>query len=303
MERLILSHEVISTLNTDQLMRLIDALGTDELRYVVAFRHWVSFLPSRWRQNCRRRDAQPLQTFLARLDAMPPETHPFDFAAIPERVREAGIHDLRLLSWEQDSSSGDGLLGTLWQVCEASSGGVRPAQHGLAKLLSGAGGSNASSKDGPEDIYRLFNHLKAMRTGVTPDGLFDVLRGEGSNPGFFDQSALVDLALRRDRALRNDLSALVRRHTETVTLDPDHFAGLTARLDASTRDITGRKSYFGDHVRARRVAASTLTGEDLPADLAARMWQALESARNGAAIHHAFRARMIRWRNRLLQNL
>lgn len=301
MERLVLSHEVISTFSAEELSRLLDALGPGEVRYVAAFRHWVSFLPSRWKQSCRRRDGQSFQRFLARLDAMEPDAHPFDFAAIPARARAAGIEDLRLLSWEGDGAGPDGLLGPLWRACGLPETGMTPEPRGLARLVLGRGGANRSEEDGIEDRIRLFNALRARREGRPEDGLFDVLCRTGPDPAFFDQADTVARLLSRDAGLRRDLDAFLAPHTATVTLEPERFAPLAARLDAESRPCTGRDRFFGD-IRPRSLRSADVGTDDLPGALARRMEQALARAAHSQDSRRAWRGRLIRMRDRLLRH-
>ena len=301
MARLVLSHEVISTLSADALSALLSALGGTEFRYVVAFRHWTSFLPSRWRQNCKRRDAQSFQRFLARLDACPPEAHPFDFAAIPETARAAGITDLRLLSWEDDGEAAQGLLGPLWRACGLAGAGLPEAPGWLARLLAGRGGDNRAGARGAADRVRLFNHLRARHERLAPDALFDRLCGAGPEPDFFDQADLVARALARDARLRRDLDAVLEPCTGEVVLTPDRFARLAARLDAASQAVTGRARFFSAP-RPVRLRAAGLEADALPADLARRMWTALRAAAPAQARHEARRARLLRLRERVLRH-
>lgn len=301
MARLVLSHEVISALPAEALSALLAALGGSDVRYVVAFRHWTSFLPSRWRQSCKRRDAQSFQRFLARLDACEPETHPFDFAAIPARARAAGITDLRMLSWEDDAEGAHGLLHPLWRACGLSDAGLPEAPRGLARLLAGRGGGNRADARGLADRVRLFNHLRAGHAGLAPDALFDRLCGTGPEPVFFDQAEVAARALARDARLRRDLDELLEPCTAEVTLSPDRFDRLAARLDAESRPVTGRARFFGAP-RPARIRAAAIEGDALPADLARRMRAALQAAAPAQARLEARRARLLRLRERLLRH-
>ena len=300
MARLVLSHEVISTLSAEALSALLAALGGTEFRYVVAFRHWSSFLPSRWRQSCKRRDAQSFQRFLARLDAWPAEAHPFDFAAIPARARAVGITDLRLLSWEDDSEGAQGLLHPLWRACDLAGAGLPGVPGGLARLLAGRGGDNRAGARKGEDRVRLFNHLRARHAGLPDDALFDRLCGVGPEPDFFDQADVVARALARNARLRRDLDAALAPSTEEVTLTPDRFALLAARLDAASHADTGRARFFCAP-RPARLRTAAIEGDALPADLAGRMWAALRAAAPAQARFEARRARLLRLRERLLR--
>lgn len=61
---LVLSGEVISTLRQDQMDRLSQSLAGHELHFVYCFRHWSTYLPSRWAQYCSRRDSMTLDEYI-----------------------------------------------------------------------------------------------------------------------------------------------------------------------------------------------------------------------------------------------
>jgi hypothetical protein len=300
MARLVLSHEVISVLSTDELEVLMSALDGTDFRYVVAFRHWTSFLPSRWRQNCRRRDAQSFRRFMSWFDACHPDKNPFDFASIPMRARAAGITDLRLLSWDDDGEGALGLLHPLWRACDLEEAGLPATPNGLSRLLAGRGGANRSGAPEIEDRVRLFNFLRARDAGLAENALFDRLCGIGPEPDFFDQGEVVERALKNDPALWREIDAKLSSASEEVTLVPEQFEVLARRLDAVTMSETGRQSFFSDP-RPVRVRSSAIEGDALPVELISRMRRAVQAAAPRQARYEAGRARVLRLRERLLR--
>ena len=296
--RLVLSHEVISVLGPEELKRLIAALGPGELCYVVAFRHWVSFLPSRWRQNCRRRDAQGLPEFLDRLAAMPAGAHPFDFSRVIATARAAGIADIRVLSWEGARGNG-GIVAPLWQACDLPERAAADRPGALVRTLLRGMRANRSDDAGREDVYRLFNHLRAVDAGMPENALFDVLCHAGPAPVFFDQADRVDLALRRDRGLARDIDAFLAAEQVTVRLDPAAFAPLAGRLEAAAAPFLVQGDTVFSEPRPRGEEVSAARGADLPASLRTRMRAALAQAEPRARARGALRARLLRLRDRI----
>lgn len=57
-EQVLLSAESVSLLSTEQIQKVLQAFPDVDFKFVLCFRHWKSFLPSRWAQNCRARDSQ-----------------------------------------------------------------------------------------------------------------------------------------------------------------------------------------------------------------------------------------------------
>ena len=61
----------------------------DEDPFVVSFRHWVDYLPSRYAQNCMRRDSQTFDEYLAALQSC--EGHPdLRFDLVLDRMLATG---------------------------------------------------------------------------------------------------------------------------------------------------------------------------------------------------------------------
>ena len=64
---LVLSAEGVCSLDLPHLRALGSAFDGLDLTFVVFVRHLSTFLPSRWAQDCRRRDSQDLPTYLRRV--------------------------------------------------------------------------------------------------------------------------------------------------------------------------------------------------------------------------------------------
>lgn len=171
-ERVIVSQEAISLLDPNQLRRLREALeagGATSFSYVVAIRHWCGFLPSRWRQNCRRRDAQPFGRFLHDLRKDAARRVDAGFDIVLENAARAGFEDVRVISYEAAARSGDrGVIAALAAAC----GVPAPPEEAVERSLR----ANASSGDEEMDMLRLFNGVRSEMEGRPSDPLFAAVR-------------------------------------------------------------------------------------------------------------------------------
>ena len=97
---LLLSGEAVSALSQSQFNRLTACFDGWPVEYVFCFRHWSSYLPSRWIQNCLRRDSQTFEEYL--LIAVDPALNHFDarFDLILTRAAESGAAAVRAVSWD-----------------------------------------------------------------------------------------------------------------------------------------------------------------------------------------------------------
>ncbi|CAB4932453.1 unannotated protein [freshwater metagenome] len=59
-ETLVLSSEAVFCMADEELHALTALIGRDRLTFVMTVRHLSTFLPSRWAQDCRRRDSHSL---------------------------------------------------------------------------------------------------------------------------------------------------------------------------------------------------------------------------------------------------
>ena len=79
---LFLSLESVSLLSADQFHQISGLFAQDDLEFLFVFRNWHTYWPSRWAQNCSRRDTQGFAGYLdmiSRPDLAHPDLH-FDLA-------------------------------------------------------------------------------------------------------------------------------------------------------------------------------------------------------------------------------
>lgn len=162
--KLVLSAEALTTFPPEALRTVAGCFGDCDLSFVFAFRHWAGYLPSRWAQYCRRRDAQSFPVYLDKVVASQHVDHRFDL--ILDRATEVAGGKVKAISFD-------------WAV--ARHGSVVPAllaEMGIddpATLAAGASQQWVHRNADPElaEITRLVNGALSARFGVAPDELFD----------------------------------------------------------------------------------------------------------------------------------
>lgn len=162
--KLVLSAEALTIFPAEALRKVADCFRDCDLTFVFAFRHWAGYLPSRWAQYSRRRDAQSFPAFLDKVLAGQHVDHRFDL--VLDRATEVAGGKVKAISFD-------------WAV--ARHGSVVPAllaETGIddpAMLTAGADHQWAHRNADPElaEITRLVNGALSACFGVAPDELFD----------------------------------------------------------------------------------------------------------------------------------
>lgn len=97
---LLFSGEAVSALSYSQFKKLTACFEAWPTEYVFCFRHWSTYLPSRWKQNCIRRDSQTFEEYL-NLITNPSLTH-FDlrYDHILTSAIASGAKNVRSISWD-----------------------------------------------------------------------------------------------------------------------------------------------------------------------------------------------------------
>ena len=95
---IIFSAEMISTFSSKQLNCFLDTFSGYEVILIACLRHWVGFLPSRWMQNCKRRDTQSFTAYLKQLKAHEDKHVDARFDLVVKRLIAAKSKNIRLIS-------------------------------------------------------------------------------------------------------------------------------------------------------------------------------------------------------------
>lgn len=179
---LLLSGEVVSKLDARQLARLVRALGGVEVRLVFGVRHWWGFWPSRWKQNCRRRDSQCFHTYLEKVTD-PGLRHPDTrFDALLERAASMapGIAAVSV----EAAGSPVKMIEAVLAAC-----GLPAAL--AARLCALPTKGNISPPVREIELMRLANGCIASRLGLPQDALFHSIASAQRMPFAFKPARLL----------------------------------------------------------------------------------------------------------------
>ncbi len=218
----LISHETLSTFSAEHLRAVAACLDGHDIRYVACFRHWSGFLPSRWTQNCMRRDAQTFEEYLAMVcDPVAPHIdHRFDL--VLARATDAfGASAVAAVSYdaavERDGSALRDLLRALG------------LPDGIVSALARAERVNARRDWRLTELTRLFNGLIAERLGLPQNGLCRAVRDAVPCDEFFDLRPLIE---RLDAASSARLLELLDVERYELTRDVPSVDTAARGLDA-----------------------------------------------------------------------
>jgi hypothetical protein len=166
----VISHEGFSGWSPAEWRALSDRLGDRELRIVFTFRHWSGFLPSRWAQNCRRRDTQGFADYLAMI-ADPGAKHiDWRFDLVPANATAgAPAAEIAAVSYDAAIRDDGSIVPALARAVEI------PATVG-ASLDEGSARSNARDDWRTTELTRLLNGVVASRRGLPQNALCAAVR-------------------------------------------------------------------------------------------------------------------------------
>lgn len=179
--RVLISHEGISHMQPDRLLAFRRALDGHPTQFLLAVRHWNGFLPSRWKQNCRRADTQPFQQMLRDM-LVEGSTHGnLRFDHLVSRLLAARFDRLSVLSYDVARGSG----GIVKAVLDAA---------GIDAAVTAAQADrieNESLGIYQADMLRLFNGMRSVQQGLPRDPLhFSVDPARGApRAHYFDHDA------------------------------------------------------------------------------------------------------------------
>jgi len=168
---LLFSAECVSVLPRDALRRLTACFApSDSLSFVVSLRHWSSFLPSRYAQNCKRRDAQTYADYLRRASEPSRQHLDFYYDVVLENLSETA-HSVKIISFDRAVQE-DGLVAAVLRAA-----GLPEALR--KKLKEPVEHANQSPPWQRVELLRLLNGAASARLGVPENALFNAI-AEGS---------------------------------------------------------------------------------------------------------------------------
>lgn len=198
---LLMSAEVVCSIGVAGFRRLAESLVDCDPCFVFVFRDWSTFLPSRWAQNCKRRDSQPLGAYIERVLSWEEHIdHRFDL--VLSHCQEGAGAPIVALSFDRAVAEHGSVVPTLVEALSLP-----------AFLKDGAAGAwaNATADRDAIELVRLLNGVIADRLDLPQDDLF-VGRGEHRQCGTLFNAAA---ALRSVPAEQRDALIEFGRGTQT----------------------------------------------------------------------------------------
>ena len=270
-QKLILSHEAICTFPVERLSKLAESASPGQATYIIAFRYWPHWLFSRWAQSSLRRDSQSFHAYLENVMAEPYRLQDVAYHRIIQRARSAGFKAIRTISYDNATTDqSNSLMNILIDQC------------GLRGPLNQYGPrENITSGRLNDDIVRLFNGVRSEFEDNRQNALFEHVSLGVPIDCFYDQSPLIEKALRLDPALADDLSKIISETQREVRLEPSNFRELDERLEGEVGETAVNRvsgQFFVDK-SPKSVLVSELAFSDLDAHLKKRMRRSLDKAR------------------------
>ena len=200
---LLMSAEVVCSIGVAGFRRLAECLDDCDLAFLFVFRHWSTFLPSRWAQNCKRRDSQPLGAYVDRTLAWDDHVdHRYDL--VLSQCRDGADATIIAVSFDRAVDEHGSVIPAMIEALS-----LPPSLKDAAGAL--AGWANATSDRDAIELVRLLNGVIADRLDLPQDDLF-VGRGEHRQCGTLFNAAA---ALRSVPAEQRDALIEFGRGTQT----------------------------------------------------------------------------------------
>lgn len=273
----IFSAEMISTFNLRQMRIFFDVFNQHEIIVVSCFRHWVSFLPSRWAQNCKRRDSQSLPSYINNLRCNDKTHIDARFDLIISRLIEINPDVIRLVSFD-NAVANVGLVPTVLSAFDFPVAVVERMYNPSTKHL------NIGKSIKQSDLVRLFNGVYSLKCGVASNELFDsvnhaiIVKHQYNNSkkvlGFLDEND-------ENKKLKSILLCLLEEQSKRFVLSrSDSF--ITEWEEAA--NLVGRQ-YIYNPVESRlfgeisdnEIVCSVLDADEVPCLLQNEMMNFLNS--------------------------
>jgi hypothetical protein len=251
MNILFLSGEVVSSFSANDFRRLTGCFSSWRVEYIFCFRHWSTYLPSRWSQNCIRRDSQTLETYLSFV--MNPGIEHFDvrYDLILDRASGSGDVKVKAVSWDQAVA--------VYQT--AATGVLRAAMVDpeiIEYLAREPVMLNQRLSITDVELCRILNGITAEHLGLIQDEIFWTYACQMYCRKFFDYISILD-QLPGDFRERMKKEILAREFRETGM---PSFIDLEKRLKETHGekfDVSG-KSIFGVQGQTGKSVMASVSG-------------------------------------------
>ena len=274
-ERVVFSHEAISSFSPSCYTRLRAALQPYPVRVVIAFRHWTSFLPARWKQNSVRRDGQSFGRFLQQMQAAPPR---FDmaFGLILQHLKGAPGDDTMVLPFERALQAG-GIVAAVLRLCGVPEHLIRHQNAGQAAAYHLNRSALTQGLNLDLERLRLVNGCYARAQGWEDSAMFTAIGRDGVAPQMFDLAPMMKPFKEQRPALWAALTEQLTATAEVTRLQPDDFVPAAARLQQAAARyadpvlLPDPSAGLFPALPEQEVHWSRLAAEDLPETLVAEV--------------------------------
>lgn len=261
------SSEAVSTFSSDALAQLIEAFDGREVSFVVFFRHWATFLPSRWAQNCWRRDAQSFPAYFSELESNRAENIDARFDLVLKRLLGVRPADLKVISYDNALAS-EGVLRAFLRAISADLAALAPDLQETPWL-------NRRTSHRRTDFIRLLNAARSALLGVDPNELFRANIEARPVGRFFDHFRIAPQVEAQAPDLSREIRAALAETQKYMLLDASRprfreWRSLVADVAAPflTNGIDGE--IFHERINDD-VICSSLEWDDLPTRMRERI--------------------------------
>ena len=189
---LLLSGESVSALSQSQFDQLTACFKGWPVEYIFCFRHWSTYLPSRWSQNCIRRDSQTFEEFL--INALNPALSHFDarFDLILTRAVASGASNVHAVSWDLALSGNESVPVEVLRAASIDDQIIRLITNQLIWL---------KKRPNLEDVelFRVLNGVSAYKLGLIQNELFKAHANHQECSVFFNYNQFLHKISPEDR--------------------------------------------------------------------------------------------------------
>ena len=222
MTRIIISHEKLSLANSSLLGILSQPEHGVRTHFVLAIRHWNSFLLSRWKQNVKRADTQSFKAMMSQLRQTGSTNKSLRLDLMLERIIDAKFNKLSVLSYET-STRDQGILSALLGAFDVAAPNATSSMalwiHRSPDIISC-------------DISRIFNGVRAWREGRIANPVHAAFESDTPFAHLFDHNtdtvvSILDRVLPDLRQLMSYVEPILLR-----TVEFDEMANRVERLAA-----------------------------------------------------------------------
>lgn len=210
MQAVIFSAETISTFNSKQLNRLLEPFHGHDVCIIACLRHWVNFLPSRWAQNCIRRDTQSFPAYLENLQKHDKVHIDARFDIVVGRMIDANPQNSRIISYDNAASFGE-LLPTCLSAFDLPQNFVNNFKGANLR-------ANIRRDYETTELARLFNGLYSQRNNLECNKMFMGICKAIPVNRYYSIYKKIPLVLQNHKKLKKQLIGMLRENKMTMVL-------------------------------------------------------------------------------------